>query len=305
MKSDVVICSLVLTILVGATRAVALQPELTGKAGSEGASQELTEATLLTALEVLEFQPPACVPGEELFDDVPASHLYCPWIENLAMRGITAGCASGLFCPDGPLTRAQLAVLLGRAMESAPQGPPGPEGPQGPPGPEGTQGPAGAQGEVGPAGPEGPQGLQGSEGPIGPQGSLGPVGPQGPPGPVGPQGPPGVSDHVQSFADFTLPPSILVTFTLTCPGDRKVLSGGVRLLGSPSTNDRVQFFIHESSPQSETSWRFAVSNKSPVTLETRRWVVCASVSDTLAGAQPAVSTAADAESVVSVEPLLD
>lgn len=34
------------------------------------------------------------------------------WIEQLAAEGLTGGCAPGLFCPDRPLNRAELAVFL-------------------------------------------------------------------------------------------------------------------------------------------------------------------------------------------------
>jgi ELWxxDGT repeat protein len=47
-----------------------------------------------------------------LFTDVPADHWAAAWIEQLAAEGLTGGCAPGLFCPDRPLSRAELAVFL-------------------------------------------------------------------------------------------------------------------------------------------------------------------------------------------------
>jgi hypothetical protein len=38
-------------------------------------------------------------------------------INRLAASGITAGCGSGRFCPDGVVTRAQMATFLARALE--------------------------------------------------------------------------------------------------------------------------------------------------------------------------------------------
>jgi hypothetical protein len=70
--------------------------------------------TLAQALGV--FQPPACVPGQEMFNDVPASSPFCPFIEELARRGITGGCGGGNFCPSDPVTRQQMAVFLVRAQ---------------------------------------------------------------------------------------------------------------------------------------------------------------------------------------------
>ncbi len=49
------------------------------------------------------------------FTDVTISNPFCGFIEKLAFDGITAGCAAGpppRFCPDDPVTRAQMAVFL-------------------------------------------------------------------------------------------------------------------------------------------------------------------------------------------------
>jgi ELWxxDGT repeat protein len=46
-----------------------------------------------------------------VFTDVPVGY-WAPWIEQLAAEGITGGCAPGLYCPDNPVTRAEMAVFL-------------------------------------------------------------------------------------------------------------------------------------------------------------------------------------------------
>ncbi len=46
------------------------------------------------------------------FPDVPASNPFAPWIEELSREGITGGCGGGLYCPDNPVTRQQMAVFL-------------------------------------------------------------------------------------------------------------------------------------------------------------------------------------------------
>jgi hypothetical protein len=79
--------------------------------------EEMT-LTLAKALDV--FQPPACVPGAEMFTDVPASSPFCPYIEEMARRGITGGCAPGLFCPRNFVTREQMAVFVVRATVPEP-----------------------------------------------------------------------------------------------------------------------------------------------------------------------------------------
>src|SRR5690554_4377241 len=87
------------------------------------------------------------------FKDVPDDHLFATEIEWLAGHDITRGCnppANDMFCPDGYVTRGQMAAFLYRfANNVSTEGPQGPVGPQGP---KGEQGPKGDQGEQGPAG---------------------------------------------------------------------------------------------------------------------------------------------------------
>jgi glucose/arabinose dehydrogenase len=64
----------------------------------------------LATLEGPGYQPPACT--TPVFADVPASSPFCRWIEELARRGITGGCGGGNYCPNDPVTRAQMAVFL-------------------------------------------------------------------------------------------------------------------------------------------------------------------------------------------------
>jgi len=48
----------------------------------------------------------------QLFSDVPPSSPFYPFIQKMAETAITAGCGSGMFCPDAPLTRGQMAVFI-------------------------------------------------------------------------------------------------------------------------------------------------------------------------------------------------
>lgn len=66
-------------------------------------------------------EPPACVPGDELFDDVPASYPFCSWIEELARRGITSGCDADNFCPGDSASRGQIATFLVKTVKGAPE----------------------------------------------------------------------------------------------------------------------------------------------------------------------------------------
>ena len=54
--------------------------------------------------------PPA--PTGTVFSDVPAGHWAGAYIEALASEGITGGCSVGVYCPDSPVTRAEMAVFL-------------------------------------------------------------------------------------------------------------------------------------------------------------------------------------------------
>jgi hypothetical protein len=55
--------------------------------------------------------PAPCVaPGP--FADVPPSSPFCPWIHELVVRGIVAGCGGGNYCPGDPVTREQMAVFM-------------------------------------------------------------------------------------------------------------------------------------------------------------------------------------------------
>ncbi|HPC82278.1 MAG TPA: M14 family zinc carboxypeptidase [Thermoanaerobaculaceae bacterium] len=63
-----------------------------------------------------------------LFADVPADHWAARFIEALAAEGITAGCGAGLYCPDNPISRAEMAVFLLVAEHGTGWGPPAPSG---------------------------------------------------------------------------------------------------------------------------------------------------------------------------------
>ena len=70
-------------------------------------------AFLLKAEHGSSYIPPACTPG--VFSDVACPSLFADWIEQLFAEGITGGCSVGppaLYCPDSPVTRAQMSVFL-------------------------------------------------------------------------------------------------------------------------------------------------------------------------------------------------
>jgi hypothetical protein len=58
----------------------------------------------------------SAAPAAATFGDVPTGHPFFQFVEALAASGITAGCGSGNYCPDQPLTRGQMAVFLSKAL---------------------------------------------------------------------------------------------------------------------------------------------------------------------------------------------
>ena len=73
---------------------------------------------LLRGIHGAGFLPPAAT---GLFTDVPLTHPFTTWIEQLAREGITSGCSTSppRYCPDAGVTRGQMAVFLLRAKHGA------------------------------------------------------------------------------------------------------------------------------------------------------------------------------------------
>jgi hypothetical protein len=59
---------------------------------------------------------PPTVGGSTGFNDVSADYWAAAWIKQLAAEGITGGCGTGIYCPENPVTRAQMAVFLVRTF---------------------------------------------------------------------------------------------------------------------------------------------------------------------------------------------
>jgi hypothetical protein len=77
---------------------------------------------LLGAKEGGAYEPPPCT--TPVFADVPCSDPLAPWINELARRGVTAGCRPGDYCPEMAVSRAQMAVFLLATLEGAGWAPP-------------------------------------------------------------------------------------------------------------------------------------------------------------------------------------
>ena len=194
-------------------------------------------AAMIIAVAVL-LLIPAAAGARQMFGDVPEGNTHAPGIEWAANNGITLGCGDGSnFCPNEPVTRAQMATFMYRLSGNdpktapsinadktdgsdiddlggvvGPQGPPGPPGPEGPHGHDGIQGP---QGVRGPVGPQGPQGVQGIPGPVGPSGQV----------PVAAFKAHSTDPCRRLPVDCSVP-AALVTTTITVPQDGILVLGG-------------------------------------------------------------------------------
>ena len=77
---------------------------------------------LLRSKEGGTYTPPPCT--VKPFNDVEINNTFCPWIQELAARGITHGCGNGNYCPGNPVTRDQMAFFLLTALEGSSYTPP-------------------------------------------------------------------------------------------------------------------------------------------------------------------------------------
>jgi photosystem II stability/assembly factor-like uncharacterized protein len=59
-----------------------------------------------------------------VFNDVPGSSFAAAWIEALWPDGITSGCGAGNYCPTAELSRAEMAVMVLKALHGGDYAPP-------------------------------------------------------------------------------------------------------------------------------------------------------------------------------------
>lgn len=70
---------------------------------------------LLRSIHGSSYSPPS-VGGSTGFGDVPTGYWAAPWIKQLAAENVTSGCGGGNYCPETPVTRAQMSVFLVKAF---------------------------------------------------------------------------------------------------------------------------------------------------------------------------------------------
>lgn len=74
-------------------------------------TREQMAAFIIRALGV---NPP--VPASQRFTDVPPSNGFYPFIEEMAVRQITAGCGAAVYCPANNVPHEQMATFISRAL---------------------------------------------------------------------------------------------------------------------------------------------------------------------------------------------
>lgn len=83
---------------------------------TDPASRAQMAVFMIRALEGSGYEPPPCESGTEEFDDVPASSLFCPWIEELARREVISGCNADNYCPGATVSRGQMSVFVAKTF---------------------------------------------------------------------------------------------------------------------------------------------------------------------------------------------
>jgi hypothetical protein len=89
---------------------------------STNVNRAMMAVFVLRAAHGPDFTPPPA--SGTVFADVPADGFAAAWIEQLAAEGITGGCGGGNYCPTKPVTRAQMAVFLVKALYGTDYTPP-------------------------------------------------------------------------------------------------------------------------------------------------------------------------------------
>ena len=135
----------------------------------------------------------------------------------------------------------------------------------------GEKGEKGDQGDTGSAGPPGPEGKKGEKGAKGDKGDPGDTGPAGATGAKGDKGDAGdaITPVIADGPTVTIAVNGSVQTTATCPGGRKLLSGGWEVISGGRNLD-----VRRSFPASPTSWEFHFRNNHTSSITVNTIVLC-------------------------------
>jgi len=56
----------------------------------------------------------------QIFTDIPSGYWAYDYIDTIYTEGITVGCGNGNYCPEDPVTRAQMAVFIVKSIGETP-----------------------------------------------------------------------------------------------------------------------------------------------------------------------------------------
>ncbi len=82
---------------------------------------------LIRAVSGASYTPPPVNCSNLIFGDTPCGYWATPWIEELYRRGLTTGCSATprLYCPETPVSKAEMSVFILRNREGLSYVPPG------------------------------------------------------------------------------------------------------------------------------------------------------------------------------------
>jgi hypothetical protein len=77
-----------------------------------------TGRLIVAAILVVALAIPGTALANHLFDDVATGSTFNTTISNVYERGLTGGCGGGNYCPNDPVTRAQMSAFLDRMFKA-------------------------------------------------------------------------------------------------------------------------------------------------------------------------------------------
>jgi len=197
---------------------------------------------------------PSTAYATHVFSDVEDGSVHAPGIEYVADKGITTGCTPTTYCPNNPVTRAQMATFLFRSSGNDPATPPS-------------------------VNADKVDGMDAAD----LAGAPGPAGPAGPPGPAGASGVSGTT-VVRTTVNVAAGTANGVNDGATCPAGTIVTGGGVSANNGGTAADHIVFsgpvdtsgsFAQTLTGDVPTRWAGRYFNGAAAAVDVYIWALCA------------------------------